>query len=319
MPELGYMLSSEDHPSGDLVSFAVAAEERGLGHAIISDHFHPWTRAQGNSPFVWTVLGGIAARTERLVVGTGVTCPTMRTHPAVVAHAAATTAELFDGRFFLGVGTGENLNEHILGDRWPPTDVRLEMLEEAVAVMRMLWTGGQHSHHGRHYTVENAELFNLPAAPLPVYVSAFGPKALEVAARIGDGFVGTTPEPDLVERFAAVAGHTAPKVATAKCCWGPDEAQARQRIAQRWPNVGLPGELGQELPTPAHFEQAGALVTADVIPQAIPCGPDPHAYVDSARTYADAGYDRVYYHDVGADQHGFLRFLAEEVQPRLTG
>ena len=188
--DIGYMLSSEDHGPGELVRFAAAAEGAGFRSAIISDHYHPWTREQGSSPFVWSVLGAIAGATDRLRVGTGVVCPTVRIHPAVIAQAAATTAVLFQGRFFLGVGSGEYLNEHILGDRWPPAPVRLAMLGEAVEVLRRLWAGGQVTHYGEHYTVENAELFNLPETPVPVYVSAFGPKAIELAARIGDGYVG---------------------------------------------------------------------------------------------------------------------------------
>jgi G6PDH family F420-dependent oxidoreductase len=289
----------------------------GFGAAIISDHYHPWTRAQGSSPFVWSVLGAIAGATDRLRVGTGVVCPTMRIHPAVIAQAAATTALLFQGRFFLGVGSGECLNEHILGDRWPPAPVRLAMLEEAVAVMRRLWGGGQVTHYGEHYTVENAELFDLPETPVPVYVSAFGPKAVALAARTGDGYVGTAPDPDLVAGYTEQAGTDKPRLATGKCCWGSDEGEARKLAHRLWPNLGLPGELAQELPTPAHFEQAAALVTEDMIGDTIPCGPDPERYVASIREYADAGYTELYLHNIGDDQDGFIDFFQREVRPRL--
>src|SRR3954452_3254717 len=193
MPELGYSLSSEEHGPSDLVRFAKAAEDAGFTYALISDHFHPWVDAQGNSPFVWTVIGGIADATERIRLGTGVTCPTIRTHPAIIAQAAATSAAMMPGRFFLGVGSGENLNEHITGQRWPEADVRQDMLEEAVAVMRLLWQGGNQSHHGTYFTVENARLYTLPPEPVPVMVGASGPKAAELAGRIGDGLISTAP------------------------------------------------------------------------------------------------------------------------------
>src|ERR671937_85128 len=175
MTAIGYSLSSEEHPPADLVRFARNAEDAGFAFAMISDHYHPWIDRQGQSPFVWTVLGAIAQATTRLRVGTAVTCPTIRIHPAIIAQAAATTALLFDGRFFLGVGTGENLNEHILGDRWPGASVRREMLEEAIGVMRLLWKGGLQSHSGRHYTVENARLYTLPRRPPEVRVC--GPRS----------------------------------------------------------------------------------------------------------------------------------------------
>src|SRR4030095_8932086 len=152
MITLGYKLSSEEQSATDLVRYAQMAQDTGVGFALISDHFHPWTDRQGQSPFVWSVLGAIAEATERLTVGTAVTCPAGRIHPAVIAHAAATTAALMPGRFFLGVGTGENLNEHILGKGWPETEVRQERLEEAIEVIRLLWRGGNQSHHGRHFT-----------------------------------------------------------------------------------------------------------------------------------------------------------------------
>ena len=316
MVEIGYALSSEDHGPRDLVRFAAAAEDAGFTRAWISDHYHPWTSQQGSSPFVWSVLGGIAS-TTRLRVGTSVTCPTMRIHPAIIAQAAATAAAMFEGRFFLGVGSGENLNEHILGDRWPAAGVRLEMLEEAVEVLRLLWQGGQQEHYGKHYTVENAQLFTLPDEPPPVYVSAFGPKAMALAARIGDGYIGTTPDADLVGQFAREAGPDKPKLAGGKCCWHADEATARKMVHELWPNTGLPGELSQELPTPAHFEQAASIVTEDMVADSIPTGPDPEQYVASIQQYADAGYDEVYLHNIGEDQEGFLRFFRTEVIPRL--
>jgi G6PDH family F420-dependent oxidoreductase len=316
MIKIGYTLSSEDHGPREQLRFARAAEDAGFTSVFISDHFHPWLDAQGHSPFVWTVIGGIAAATNLRVV-TGVTCPTIRIHPAIVAHAAATCAVALEGRFVLGVGSGENLNEHVLGDRWPEADIRLEMLEEAVEVMRLLWRGGQHSHHGRHYTVENARLYDLPDDPIPVYVSAFGPKATEVAGRIGDGYVGTAPDPGLVAGFREHAGGDKPAIAGAKCCWHPDDAAARRLVHELWPNMGLPGELSQELPTPAHFEQGASIVTEDMVADDIPTGPDPEAYAASIRAYADAGYDEVHLHNIGPDQEGFLRFFADEVRPLL--
>src|SRR5215210_3756261 len=184
--KIGYALSSEEHTPNDLVHHARLAEEAGFTFALISDHYHPWVDAQGHSPFVWSVIGGIAQATERLTLGTGVTCPTIRIHPAIIAQAAATAADLLPGRFFLGVGTGENLNEHILGDRWPEVDVRLEMLEEAVEVIRRLWEGKLTSHHGRHYTVENARIYDAPDQPVPIHVAGGGDKSAELAGRIGD-------------------------------------------------------------------------------------------------------------------------------------
>ncbi|MDP9406309.1 MAG: TIGR03557 family F420-dependent LLM class oxidoreductase [Actinomycetota bacterium] len=317
MVEVGYALSSEDHAPRELVRFAAAAEDAGFTTAWISDHYHPWHRRQGESPFVWSVLGGIAATTG-LRVGTGVTCPTMRIHPAIIAQAAATAALLFEGRFFLGVGSGEALNEHVLGDHWPDAPVRLAMLEEAVEVLRLLWQGGERSHRGRYYTVENAQIFSLPAEPPPVYVSAFGPKALELAGRIGDGYVGTSPDAEMLDAFDRAGGAGKPRLAGAKCCWGPDEASARRLALELWPNMGLPGELSQILPTTTHFEQAATLVTEEQATSSLPCGPDPQPYVESLRAYADAGYDTVYLHNIGPDQEGFLRFFTDEVRPQLA-
>ena len=206
MASIGYTLSSEEFGPRELVGLARRAEEVGFDFLSISDHYHPWVDRQGNSPFVWAVLGGVAEATQQIEVGTGVTCPTTRIHPAIVAQAAATAATMLEGRFFLGVGSGENLNEHILGDRWPETDVRQERLAEAVEVIRLLWEGGLTSHHGRHYTVENARLYTLPDRLPPIIVAAAGPQATELAGRIGDGFFGLVPDREVIEQFEAAGG-----------------------------------------------------------------------------------------------------------------
>src|SRR3954468_11947469 len=206
MTAFGYTLSSEENGPRDLVAHAVRAEQAGFDFASISDHFHPWIGEQGHSPFVWSTLGAIAASTERIEVGTGVTCPIIRTHPGVVAHAAATTAGLFEGRFFLGVGTGEALNEHVFGARWPRPEVRREMLEEAVEIIRALFTGDTVDHRGRYYEVENARLFDPPNSPLPIIVSGFGTEAAELAGRIGDGLWSNSPDKDLVQTFERAGG-----------------------------------------------------------------------------------------------------------------
>src|SRR5215207_3565551 len=183
---IGLFLSSEEFGPHELVDLAVRAERAGFSGLWISDHYHPWNDEQGHSPFVWSTIGAIAHATD-LPLGTGVTCPTLRIHPAIVAQAAATSAVLLNGRFTLGVGSGEALNEHVLGDRWPEADVRLEMLEEAIEVLRLLWEGGQRSHHGRHYAVQNARIYTLPRESPAILVSGFGPKAVDLAARVGDG------------------------------------------------------------------------------------------------------------------------------------
>src|SRR5215203_1469659 len=259
MAEIGYFLSSEEHGPAALVEQARLASDAGIGSVWISDHFHPWLDEQGQSPFVWSVIGAIAATTP-LSVTTAVTCPTMRIHPVIIAHAAATSAVMLDGRFELGVGTGENLNEHVLGDRWPTTDERLEMLEEAIEVMRLLWTGEEVSHRGRHYTVEDARLYTTPAAPPPVMMSAFGPKATDLASRIADGFVSTKPAKDLLERYRS-GGGAGPASAGLKICWGRDAGDCAELAHRLWRTSGVPGELSQELRSPALFDQASTLVT----------------------------------------------------------
>ena len=310
-----YFLSSEEHGPGELVRQAVLAEEAGFDGLWISDHFHPWNDEQGESPFVWSVIGAIAQATS-LPITTAVTCPTIRIHPAIIAQAAATSSLLADGRFTLGVGTGENLNEHVLGDRWPPADVRLDMLEEAVEVMRALWTGDQVSHHGPHYTVENARLYSTPDTPPPVYVSGFGPKAVSLAARIGDGYCGTSPDAELVELYRDEGG-TGPAQAGVKVCWGPDREGSVRTAHRLWgPNM-VPGESSQELPMPAHFEQAGALVTEEMVSERFACGSDLEEHVGSISEFVDAGYDEVHVSQIGETSAGFFRFAADELLPTL--
>jgi G6PDH family F420-dependent oxidoreductase len=313
--EIGYFLSSEENGPRELVRFARMGQDAGFRSVFVSDHYHPWTERQGESPFVWSVIGGIAATTDVRIM-TGVTCPTVRIHPAVIAQAAATSELMAPGRFRLGVGSGEALNEHILGDRWPSADIRLEMLEEAVEVMRQLWKGSFYSHRGRHYTVENAKIYSCPDTPPPVLVSGFGPKATALAARIGDGFVTTAPDADAVKAYRA-AGGKGPAVAAFKVCWGPDESAARKLAYDLWPTTGVPGELSQELPMPAHFEQAAQTVTEEMVTDKIPCGPDPERHAAAFRQYLEAGFDEIYVSQIGEDQAGFLEFFRKEVEPRL--
>ncbi len=315
--DLGYTLSSEEGRPDDLVRLARMAEETGFSYAVISDHFHPWIDRQGQSPFVWAVLGGIAHATERLTVGTGVTCPTIRVHPAIVAHAAATCTAMMPGRFFLGVGTGENLNEHIHGDRWPPPDQRLEMLEEAIEVMRRLWEGDMITHRGRFYTVEQARIYTLPQEPPPIMVAAAKPKAAKLAGRLGDGLIAVSPDPEVVEQFSQAGGEGKPRYGQIHVCWAESEEAARKTAHEIWPNVAVQGELTQELRVPQHYEQAAEMVTEDDVAEMVPCGPDPERHLDKIRAFAEAGFDHVYVHQIGPDQEGFFRFYRSEIMPRL--
>src|SRR3954467_4488097 len=252
--QIGCFLSCEEFGPRDLVEQAKRAEQAGFHALWISDHYHPWNDEQGHSAFVWSVIGALAEAVD-LPVTTGVTCPTIRIHPPVSAQSAATSAVMTGGRFNLGVGSGEALNEHILGEHWPEADVRLEMLREAVEVMRKRWEGGRRSHRGRHYTVENARLYDLPEHPPPVLVSGFGPKAIRLAAKIGEGFCTTEPDADAIDLYRSEGGR-GPVHAGTKVCFMADEDEARRTVHRIWPNESLPGELAQVLPTPPPFEQA---------------------------------------------------------------
>jgi G6PDH family F420-dependent oxidoreductase len=313
---LGYFLSSEEHGPAALLEQAELAQAAGFEALWISDHFHPWNDEQGQSPFVWAVIGGLS-RVCDLPVTTAVTCPTVRTHPAIIAQAAATAGVMTGGRFRLGVGSGEALNEHVTGVRWPTADVRLEMLEEAVHVIRALFTGEDVEHHGTHYTVEDARIYTRPDTPVPIYVSGFGPKSIEVAARIGDGFVTTKPSADDIELYRKHGGQ-GPVEAGTKFCWARDRDSAVKTAHRLWANSGLPGELSQVLPGVRHFEQASSLVTEEDTATSVPAGPDPEPYLKTLGEYADAGVDTLFVAQMGPDQKGFFDFWTREVAPRWT-
>lgn len=312
MVSFGYFLASEEYGPDELVRQAKLAEQAGFERLWISDHYHPWNSEQGNSPFVWSVIGALSQATD-LPVTTAVTCPIMRIHPAVIAQAAATASVQTHGTFRLGVGTGEALNEHVLGDRWPPIGVRLEMLEEAVAIIRALHTGEQTTHRGKYYTVEEAQLYTTPDQPVPVYVSGFGPQATRVAARLGDGYCTVTPNKELIDLFRAEGGGDKPVQAGMKVCYGPDAEAAAKTAHRLWGNQLVPGQLGQILPNPSDFEQATTQVTVDAVAGAMACGPDKQRYFDTVRSYLDAGVDELYIQQIGPDQEQFFEFWTEQL------
>jgi G6PDH family F420-dependent oxidoreductase len=313
--KVGYFLSCEEFGPGELLEQARMAEEAGFEGLWISDHYHPWIEAQGNSPFVWSVIGGLSQVTS-LPVYTAVTCPTLRIHPAIIAQAAATSAVMLGGHFGLGVGSGEALNEHIFGDVWPSADVRLEMLEEAVEIIRLLWEGGTKDYEGKHYVVENARLYTLPDEPPPILVSGFGQKATRLAGKIGDGYMNVAPDAELLELFRS-SGGDGPAHGAFKVCYGDDKEECVRTAYRTWPNEALPGELAQVLPTPAHFEQATQLVTEDIISESLPCGPDPEPHREMIRSFAGAGYDEVYIQQIGPDQKPFFDLYEKEILPEF--
>ncbi len=312
---IGYFLSTEEYSPAELVAQAAAAEQAGFAGLWISDHFHPWNNEQGNSPFVWSVIGAISQVCD-LPVTTAVTCPTVRTHPAIIAQAAATSGEMLGGGFILGVGTGEALNEHILGDVWPSTDVRLEMLEEAVALIRELWTGEVVTTEGKHYKVDHARIYNLPETPPEIYISGFGPKATDLAGRIADGFINTSPDDTLLKAFKEATGGK-PAQAGAKVAFAPTREEGWGHAHRLWPNAGLPGEMAQILPTPEHFEQATELVTEEMTQKSVVAGNDPADHLKQVTSYADAGYDELYIANMGPHFKEMIAFYGEQVIPEL--
>lgn len=316
MATFGYFLSSEEHGPKELVRQARLAERAGFEALWISDHFHPWLDVQGNSPFVWSVIGALAEATS-LPITTAVTCPLVRVHPAIIAQAAATSAALTGGRFRLGVGTGEALNEHIIDSRWPPASERLEMLEEAVELMRDLWSGRLVTHRGTHYDLDTARLYTLPDEPPPVYMSAFGDRAVRLAGRIADGYICTGPSAELVRKFRESGGEGKPSQGGLKVCYAADEAAARKTVHRLWPTQGIKGEASQLLPLPRHFEELAEAVTEEEATASTPCGPDPEVHAQAIREYLDAGFTEVYISQIGEEQDAFFDFYAKEVLPRV--
>ena len=312
----GYKLCSEERTAAELIADAEGAEAAGFDLAAVSDHFHPWLDAQGQSPFAWTVLGAIARATERLTVGTAVTCPTMRLHPAIVAQAAATAATLLPGRWFLGVGTGERLNEHVVGGDWPEPDDRREMLRDAIVIIRRLWTGDETTYEGTHLRVEAARLYSLPDEPPPLYVAASGEGAATLAAELGDGLITTAPDAALVDAFRSADGQ-GPVLGEVTACWGMPEEDAFDEVLRRWPLPGIGGDASTELSHPAEFASAARDVTADDLRGKVVVGEDPSAFVQQVRGFAEAGFTHVVLHQIGTEQAAFLRAAEDEILPAL--
>lgn len=315
MVSIGYFLSGEELAPAQLVDAARQAEAAGFDRVWVSDHFHPWLESQGESPFVWAVLGAIAATTN-LQLTTAVTCPTFRIHPAVVAQAAATIACLAPGRFTLGVGSGEALNEHILGDPWPPVSVRLARLEEAVAIMRRLWSGDVTTHQGPYFTVHNAKLWSLPAQVPEILISGFGPEATALAAKVGDGWITTSPDSDQLALYRHHGGKGRTQAGT-KICYAATEKEGAETAHRLWGHEGAGGQISQDLPMWQGFQALAEQSSPMKIAETVPCGPDASRAAESISAYIDAGFDEIYVAQMGPDQEGGIRFLAEEVLPTL--
>jgi G6PDH family F420-dependent oxidoreductase len=313
--QLGYFLSCEEYSPEELIAQARAAERAGFTSLWISDHYHPWNDAQGHSAFVWSVIGALS-QVCSLPVTTAVTCPTIRIHPAVIAQAAATSARMLPGGLILGVGSGEALNEHILGDAWPTADMRLDMLEEAVRIIRRLWSGEVVSHEGRHYRVDTARVYTRPDEPPHIYVSGLGPKAADLAARIGDGYIGTAPDAELVGGFKSASGGK-PAQGGAKVAFAKTRREGVEHAHRLWSTSGLPGELAQVLPSPRHFEQAAQLVTEEMTADAVVAGSDVEEHIEQIRSYAAAGYDALHVANMGPHHQEMIAFYGEEIIPRM--
>ncbi|WP_380165052.1 TIGR03557 family F420-dependent LLM class oxidoreductase [Jannaschia sp. R86511] len=314
--QVGFKLATEGHGPAELVELGKHAERAGFDFVELSDHFHPWLEEQGHSPFTWTVLGALAQATDRIGLATGVTCPTMRYHPAVVAQAAATTALLSEGRFVLGIGSGERLNEHVVGQGYPAVHHRQRMMREALEIIRLLFQGGYRSYDGQYLQLEDARLFDLPETPPLIAVAAGGPAAARVAAELGDGLFATEPDPGLVEAFRE-AGGSGPRYAEVPIAFAPTvEAAAEEAMrTSRWTLGGW--KVMAELPNPVNFDAASSTVRPDDITGQFSCGPDMDQHLDKARPFAEAGFDRLVLMDVGPDPHAFLDAASDGLLDRV--
>jgi G6PDH family F420-dependent oxidoreductase len=318
MVQIGYTMMTEQAGPRDLVEHVVGAEEAGFDFSVISDHYFPWLRAQGHSSYAWSVLGAAAQATSRIPLMTYVTCPILRYHPAIVAQKAATVQLLSEGRFRLGLGAGENLNEHVVGGGWPPVDVRHEMLEEAVRIIRALFEGGHVTHHGQHYDVESARLWDLPEQAPPIGIAVSGDQSCELAGHLADLVIATEPKAGLLEAFDRHGGSGKPRVGQLPVSYDPDRDTAVKRAHSQFRWFGLGWKVNAELPHPDSFEAATQFVTEDDVASSIPCGDDPEAFVEAVRPYAEAGFGEIALVQIGGDaQREFLDWSAKTLLPAL--
>ncbi|WP_438289760.1 LLM class F420-dependent oxidoreductase [Streptomyces sp. HUAS TT7] len=318
MVQIGYTMMTEQTGPRELVADLVAAERAGFDFSVTSDHYSPWLESQGHAPYAWSVLGAAAQATTRIPLMTYVTCPTLRYHPTVVAQKAATMQILSEGRFRLGLGSGENLNEHVVGAGWPAPEVRIDMLEEAVEIIRALFEGGNVNHQSAHFGVANARLWDLPDELPPIGVAVSGERSCAVAGRTADLVIATEAKPELLASFDRHGGTGKPRVGQLPVCYDPDRdaAVARAHDQFRWFAGGWP--VNSELPGPSGFEAATQFVTREDVARSIPCGDDVDAFVDAVRPYAEAGFTEIALVQIGGRQQlPFIDWAEKKLLPAL--
>jgi G6PDH family F420-dependent oxidoreductase len=318
MTAIGYTMMTEQAGPRQLVSDVVGAEQAGFDFAVISDHYSPWLDEQGHSPYAWSVLGAAAWATERIPLMTYVTCPIQRYHPAVVAQKAATVQLLSEGRFTLGLGAGENLNEHVVGGGWPPANTRHERLREAIEIIRALWEGGYVNYRGKHYEVDSAKIWDLPEKLPDLGVAVSGKQSCELAGELADVLVAVEPDRSLVEMFDAAGGAGKPRVGQIPVCYDPDRdaAVARAHEQFRWFAGGW--KVNAELPGTPAFAAATQFVTPDDVAASIPCGDDVDAFVEAVRPFADADFSHVALVQIGGEHQGpYLDWGETKLLPAL--
>ena len=313
---IGYKLATEGFGPRELIRQAVLAEQAGFDFVEMSDHYHPWVEAQGHSAFTWSLLSAIVMKTDRIGLATGVTCPSMRYHPAIIAQAAATLAIISDGRFTLGVGAGERLNEHVTGDGFPARRVRHERFREALEIIRLLWQGWYRSYDGRYLKLEDARVFDLPAELPVIAVAASGPESAKIAAELGDGLFAVEPDADLVGMWHGLGGH-GPAYGEMPLAWADDEEQAVQAVLEKNAFALAGWKVMAELPNPVNFEAVTALVTPDQVRGQFACGPDPKRHLEVAQEFVNAGFDHLVAMNAGPDPDGFIDFFARELAAPL--
>ncbi len=313
---IGYKLATEGFGPRELIRQAVLAEQAGFDFVEMSDHYHPWVEAQGHSAFTWNLLSAIAVKTDRIGLATGVTCPSMRNHPAIIAQAAATLAIISDGRFTLGVGAGERLNEHVTGEGFPARRVRHERFREALEIIRLLWQGGYRSYDGRYLKLEDARVFDLPEELPVIAVAASGPESAKIAAELGDGLFAVEPDADLVSTWHGLGGH-GPAYGEMPLAWAQDEDTAVGAVLEKNAFALSGWKVMAELPNPANFEAVTALVTPGQVREQFACGPDPKRHLEVAQEFVNAGFDHLVAMNAGPDPDGFMDFFARELAAPL--